>query len=215
MTIGEVIAQQNENLTNDKGFIHAAGAYQFIGNTLPGAMASAGLKPADKFSEANQDLMFYAVLKDRGLSPWQADPRHKKYTQEEVAIIEKARKTPLKPKSSAPTTAQLKPPEEKPGVGGEDLPEWMLSPKKREELKLATETVSQPPPSQTESPKITTLPLDLSGGSGGGGKKAPSGPISAPTRSGAPGPQVPYIPSSDPDNFMVLYSKIVYNIVDG
>jgi hypothetical protein len=104
---------------------------------------------------------------------------------------------------------------EKPGVGGEDLPEWMLSPQKREELKLATETVSQPPPSQTEAPKITTLPLDLSGGTGGGGQQAPSGPIPAPTRPGVSGPQIPYIPSSDPENFLVLYSKIVYNIVDG
>jgi hypothetical protein len=102
-----------------------------------------------------------------------------------------------------------------PGVGGEDLPDWMLSPQKREELKLATETVSQPPPSQTDAPKITTLPLDLSGGTGGGGQQKQSGPIPAPTRQGAPGPQIPYIPSSDPENFLVLYSKIVYNIVDG
>lgn len=215
MTIGEVIAQQNKSLTNDKGFIHAAGAYQFIGNTLPGAMTSAGLKPTDKFSPENQDLMFYAVLKDRGLSPWQADPRHKKYTQTETAIIEKARRTPLKPKGSAPTAAQLTPPKEKPGVGGEDLPDFMLSPQKKEELKLATQTVSQPPPSQTEAPTITTLPLDLSGGTGGGNQQAASGPIPAPTRPGAPGPDVPYLPSSDPENFLVLYSKIVYNIVDG
>jgi hypothetical protein len=82
-------------------------------------------------------------------------------------------------------------------------------------MKLATDTISQPPPTQTDAPTITTLPLDLSGGSGGGQQQAASGPIPAPTRTGAVGPQVPYIPSSDPENFLVLYSKIVYNIVDG
>lgn len=216
MTIGEVIAQQNKSLTNDKGFIHAAGAYQFIGNTLPGAMSAAGLKPSDKFSPENQDLMFYAVLKDRGLSPWQADPRHKKYTQAEAAIIEKARKTPLKPRGSATSASQITPPPGQTlGVGGENTPDWVLSPQKREELKLSTEMVSQPPPSQTEAPKITTLPLDLSGAGNGGGQQSAAGPIPAPTRNAAVGPQIPYIPSSDPENFLVLYSKIVYNIVDG
>jgi hypothetical protein len=101
------------------------------------------------------------------------------------------------------------------GIGGEDLPDWVLSPQKREDMKLATDTISQPPPTQTDAPTITTLPLDLSGGSGGGQQQAASGPIPAPTRTGAVGPQVPYIPSSDPENFLVLYSKIVYNIVDG
>ncbi len=102
------------------------------------------------------------------------------------------------------------------GIGGEDLPDWVLSPQKREDMKLATDTISQPPPTQTDAPTITTLPLDLSGGGGGGGgQQAASGPIPAPTRQGAVGPQVPYIPSSDPENFLVLYSKIVYNIVDG
>lgn len=101
----------------------------------------------------------------------------------------------------------------KPGVGGENTPDWVLPPQKREELKLREKTISQPPPSQTELPKITTLPLDLSGGTGGGQQSA-AGQIPAPTRSGAPGPQIPYIPSSNPENFLVLYSKIVYNIVD-
>jgi len=92
MTIGEVIQHQSKNLTNDNGFIHAAGRYQFIGNTLPSAMKNAGLKPSDKFSPDNQDLMAATLLKSRGLSPWTADPRSG-YTSKERAIIEKGRKS--------------------------------------------------------------------------------------------------------------------------
>jgi hypothetical protein len=92
MTIGEVIQHQSRNLTNDQGFIHAAGRYQFIGNTLPSAMKSAGLKPGDPFSPENQDRMAATLLKSRGLSPWTADPRSG-YSAKERATIEAGRRS--------------------------------------------------------------------------------------------------------------------------
>lgn len=116
-------------------------------------------------------------------------------------------------KGTAPVPTFVSGGQPKLGVGGENTPDWVLSPQKKEDLKLKEQMISQPPPSQTELPKITTLPLDLSGGTTGGQQSA-AGPIPAPTRSGAPGPQIPYIPSANPENFLVLYSKIVYNIVD-
>ena len=45
--------------------------------------------------------------------------------------------------------------------------------------------------------------------SGGGGQ------ISAPPSPKQNGPTAPFLPSSNPNNFLTLYSRMVYNIVDG
>lgn len=97
MTIGEVIDRQNEskyprNAKPDRG-IHAAGKYQIIGMTLPGAMKRAGLKPSDKFSPENQDLLGLAVLKSQGIGAWTAGGS--RYSAKETAIIKQAQRTPL------------------------------------------------------------------------------------------------------------------------
>jgi hypothetical protein len=113
--------------------------------------------------------------------------------------------------SGAPPAPVLPSPTPKPGVGGPDLPDLMLSPQKREELKLSATTVSQPPPSQQQQQPII-MPINLGGGgqqqSGGGG-------MSGPPPSQGSGPSVPFLPAGNPDNFLVLYSRMVYNIVDG
>ena len=44
--------------------------------------------------------------------------------------------------------------------------------------------------------------------SGGGG-------ISAPPPTPQSGPSVPFLSATNTDNFLVLYSRMVYNIVDG
>lgn len=88
MSIGEVMDFQNNKKT-----LWAAGRYQFVPNTLPGVMKSAGLTPRDKFDEANQDLMAIALLKQRGLQPWTVGGS--KYSAAERAIVEQARRTPL------------------------------------------------------------------------------------------------------------------------
>jgi hypothetical protein len=117
MTIGEVIDRQNQrkyprNAKPDLG-IHAAGKYQMIGNTLPGAMQSAGLKPSDQFSPENQDRMGLALMQERGIAPWTSGGS--KYSTKERAIVEQARRTPVsttQPTQSAkptPTTISTKP----------------------------------------------------------------------------------------------------------
>ena len=62
-------------------------------------------------------------------------------------------------------------------------------------------------------PQVNYLPIDMSGGgqqqTGGGG--GTSGPPPAQGN----GPSVPFLPASNTDNFLVLYSRMVYNIVDG
>ena len=71
--------------------------------------------------------------------------------------------------------------------------------------------VAQPPPSQQQQQPIV-MPIDMSGATqqqtGGGG-------VSAPPSTQRNGPSVPLLPAANTDNFLVLYSRMVYNIVDG
>lgn len=102
-------------------------------------------------------------------------------------------------------------PTPKPGVGGPDLPDYMLPPEKRDQYKNLATNVSQP--AQSAQSQTNILPIDLSGAmpqqsQGGGG-------VSAPPSTNTRGPSVPLLPSTNTDNFLVLYSRMVYNIVDG
>jgi hypothetical protein len=106
MTIGEVLQRQQwlMNKSNpqvsDYG-VYAAGRYQFIPNTLPGVMKSAGLSPGDKFSPENQDLMASALLKQRGIQPWTVGGS--RYSAKEMEIIERARREPVTYAQSTPS----------------------------------------------------------------------------------------------------------------
>jgi len=87
---------------------------------------------------------------------------------------------------------------------------------KREDQQQIAQTVSQPPASTT--PQITVAPINLSSpqtqtrGGGGGGGAAASGGGGGGKQAG---PSVPFLSPSNNDNFLLLYSKMVYNIVDG
>ena len=101
----------------------------------------------------------------------------------------------------------------KTGVGGPYLPEYMLPPETRDQYKNLATNVSQPAQSAVQS-QTNIVPIDLSGAmpqqSQGGG-----GGVSAPPSTQKNGPSVPLLPSANTDNFLVLYSRMVYNIVDG
>ena len=72
--------------------------------------------------------------------------------------------------------------------------------------------VSQPPVAQ----QPVVMPINLGGGgqqqSGGGSSGGGGGGGGG---SQGSGPSVPFLPAGNPDNFLVLYSRMVYNIVDG
>ena len=69
--------------------------------------------------------------------------------------------------------------------------------------------VSQPPAAQ----QSVVMPINL----GGGGQQQSGGGSSGGGGGGSQGsgPSVPFLPAGNPDNFLVLYSRMVYNIVDG
>ena len=93
-----------------------------------------------------------------------------------------------------------------------ETPKVSAAPTQTEVAQQRAASVSQPPPMQVAS-SVNVLPIDMSTSqqqSGGGGGQVVSTPPSQKN-----GPSVPLLPSSNPDNFLVLYSKIVYNVVDG
>jgi len=87
LTVGQVIELQKA------GRIHAAGRYQFIGNTLPGVVQRAGVPLDARFNERTQDLLGLTLLRERGIQPW-IGPSDKA-TPRERAIIEAARAQPI------------------------------------------------------------------------------------------------------------------------
>ena len=74
-------------------------------------------------------------------------------------------------------------------------------------------TVSQPVQQQSQ---VNYLPIDMSGGGQQTQQQSPGGGgISAPPSPQQNGPTQPFLSPSNPDNFLTLYSRMVYNIVDG
>tara|TARA_Y100000592_G_scaffold47737_2_gene75794 strand:+ start:1411 stop:4215 length:2805 start_codon:yes stop_codon:yes gene_type:complete len=87
LTVGQVIELQKA------GRVHAAGRYQFIGNTLPGVVQRAGVPLDARFNERTQDLLGLTLIRERGIQPW-IGPSDKA-TVRERAIIEAARAQPI------------------------------------------------------------------------------------------------------------------------
>ena len=96
-TGAEKLQYDDKTMSDDQwteaGKLHAVGAYQFIGNTLPGVAQRAGIPDNAKFTPGVQDLMALQLMKERGISPW-VGPSDKA-TPSERAIVEKARSEPI------------------------------------------------------------------------------------------------------------------------
>ena len=101
----------------------------------------------------------------------------------------------------------------KSGVSGTSIQTPQVAPAPTQ-TKAKVDAISQPVKPQS---KVTNLsmPAEVSsaggqsqGGGGGGGGSAPPPPSGG-------SPSVPFLPAGNVDNFLVLYSKMVYNIVDG
>jgi hypothetical protein len=95
------------------------------------------------------------------------------------------------------------------GMGGLGVDPSMLD---LETKTLAATKIAQPPPSQAK-PSIVTLPIDM----GGGGTMQKPAPeiINPPAKTSGGTYTAPLLGSSHEENFFTVYSKIVFNIVDG
>lgn len=242
MTIDEALTA-SDSYINQYGGTGALGRYQHHPTYLRKRAIDAGLDPTkDKFTKENQTLIQRVFLsstfggeqklveqvrkKDwKGLSyelgrniGWPSLPYGSQsqpgYTPEMFGQkIEKSLQRYVS--GTGGPTPDLKP---KPGIGGsydeltpESAAAYMSG--KLEQYKNLATNVSQPVQTASQS-QTNIVPIDLSGtmpqqSQGGGGG------VSAPPSTQKNGPSVPLLPSANTDNFLVLYSRMVYNIVDG
>lgn len=199
----------------------ASGAVQLMPQTLKSLIDSGLFNWNQTFSPEVQNQMILALARRRGVDP------NKPLTMAEINILRQewagmgryyagqggsessALRRYQENLREAKGQASVRP---APGQGGPDLPDFMLPPEKREELARKARNVSQPPPSQ-QAPQVNIMPLDMTGGARQNTSQTSSViPSPSPQKHG---PSVPFISSSNDDNFFVLYSKMVYNIVDG
>jgi muramidase (phage lysozyme)/Skp family chaperone for outer membrane proteins len=204
----------------DKYNSSASGALQLMPDTLKGLVEGGKFSWDQKFSPETQNAMILALARQGGVNVDKIDieqlrkansiwaglgPRYgqtKRTLQQSMKIYEENLK-------EAKGQVQAK------GQGGPDLPDWKLSPEKREELKNMATKVSQPPPSQA-APSVNVLPLDFSTQMPRQASSPSASPSSGPSSPpGSTGPTAPFLPAGNTDNFLILYSKIIYNIVDG
>ncbi len=138
-----------------------------------------------------------------GNSIWRGSRSDNQYLNEEVS----GKGTAIVPTFVSGGNSKVDP--NKTGMGGLGVDPSMLA---MDAKTLTAKAIAQPP--KKAAPTVNVLPMDIPT-SGQGQQAAPktsSAPISTPASSGQ---SIPIIPSSNPDNFLVLYSKMVYNIVDG
>jgi len=74
------------------------------------------------------------------------------------------------------------------------------------------QAISQP---VQKMPELIQLPPTVIDASVPQPQQDSGGNIMTPSSQGGGGPDVPFLPTGNPDNFFTMYSKIVYNIVDG
>ena len=96
LTVKQILALQKDDGSlsmrqwADQGKIHAAGRYQFVGNTLPGLVERAKVPMDGLFDKKMQDILALQLMKERGIQPWVGPSL--KATEAEKTLIELARK---------------------------------------------------------------------------------------------------------------------------
>jgi hypothetical protein len=101
-----------------------------------------------------------------------------------------------------------------PSVGKSISPQSQVSPAPAQTQMTQTraQVISQP---AQQIPTTINLPPTIIDASPPQQAQQQSGGVSAPPPSGGGSIEVPMLPTTNPDNFLTMYSRIVYNIVDG
>jgi hypothetical protein len=197
----------------------AVGKYQNMPEYLVQRAKDAGLDPnKDLYSPENQDkITRWHISNVLGGKESDVVKRLQKNPVEVQDTLKKSTWTGLQKLSSQEFTANyqknLKTYQGVPSAPVLPSPAQVAAaPTSTQARQQIAQQVSQPPPSQQQQQPVV-MSINLGGGgqqqtSGGGG-------MSGPPPSQGSGPSVPFLPAGNPDNFLVLYSRMVYNIVDG
>ena len=188
---------------------NAAGRYQFHPDTMMSNLQAAGLKPTDIYSPENQDKLALALQVSLGGDPNKpldeknfriagSSPAWEGMRKISYAEAKKRYDTYLTKAKGSPVSAAAKP---------------MVAPSggQQQTAQQVAQTVSQPPAQQ--SSRVTVAPMDMTSPQTQS-RKVGDQSIPPPAMNKG-GVTVPFLSSSNNDNFLTLYSRIVYNIVDG
>jgi len=220
----------NASLNSD-----AAGRYQFLSTTYNPIAKRLGLKD---FSPQSQDLAAVQYLKDLGVLDeiQSGDP---KKIEDAKRRLQKSTWTGLRKYGEGQASnyfLERKSYYSKNGTNKQQLtqnvtnlaavqpgqtpnkPESKVTPSKvtpasnqSQAQQQAAQTVSRPPVQQT--PQVTVAPMNMA--SPQTQSTSARGKVIPPAQMTKGGVSVPFFSSSNNDNFLTLYSKIIYNIVDG
>jgi hypothetical protein len=216
--ISDLRNYMNSKHSNSSG---AVGAYQFMPETAKGLATQMGMDPSKtKFTPEVQKQLHLFHLNQLGYGKYAKGEMSKE--QFGAAIAQQYRAVPdprtgytwndsasVRNKAQVTNEQYLRALEQsKSGAVPGAPPAPILPTKPGQQSPQAPSSSKGPQPIQVipfQQPSPQVQPAS----SGGGGK------ISAPPSPQQNGPTAPFYPSSNYDNFLTLYSRMVYNIVDG
>ena len=193
---------------------HAMGAYQFKPQTMMGVAKQLGLDPKTTvFSPEIQDKLGLKNLRGTGVDPT------KRATKADIekAGTQWAGLTPFYGQTGRTSAQSLEiynkyyGTQQTAAAAAPGKPMVAPSGGQQQTAQQVAQTVSQPPAQQSST--VTVAPMDMTSPqtqSTKMGDKAIQPPVM-----NKGGVSVPFLSSSNNDNFLTLYSRIVYNIVDG
>ena len=198
---------------------HAMGRYQFIPSTMMGAMKSAGLKPTDLYNPENQDKMALAFATSIGIDVnRQMTESDYKKAGSSVAWegMRKISYGEAKKRYDEYYT-QLKGKVKATGGPGEDAAkieaQIRASTDRSQGMKGIAGEVAKPAVPTNQQSNVSIVPLVM--GSPQTNSTPAGSQMALPPVMSKGGASVPFLPSSNDDNFFTILSKVVYNIVDG
>lgn len=193
---------------------HAMGGYQFKPQTMMGVAKQLGLDPKTTlFSPEIQDKLGLKNLRGTGVDPT------KRATKADIekAGTQWAGLTPYYGQTGRTSAQSLEIYNKYYGtqstgtISGKPPSQVVPASGQQQTAQQVAQTVSQPPPQQQT--QVTVAPMNMASPQTQS-RKVGDRPAPPPILNKG-GVTVPFLSSSNNDNFLTLYSRIVYNIVDG
>lgn len=218
----------------------ASGAVQLMPKTLKSLVDSGQFNWDDQFSEDTQNKIILALARRRGVDPtkpismseimilrkeWAGLGRYysgqggsesealKNYgeylAQFKNQVGTNARQTPTSTPQPTPITTQQTTSQATPRPTQSTI---APAPARAQQIQARAQAIATP---AQQTPTTVSLPPTVINATQPAAPEPQGGGITPPPSSSGGSIEVPFLPTTNPDNFLTMYSRIVYNIVDG